>query len=413
VVVSTELSPPRPPTGLTATPAGDGAYRVAWRAAAPGSFPVRGYRVHRDGQVLGQGGETSRLVTGLQQGRTHRIEVQTVDSTGELSPKSVPLEISLDPPTPSTGTGRAFLLASTDRSFEDFQRNYMKIGRVYPTYFDCLADGTFVGRDDPRITRWAQARRIQVLARVNCQRTSTLNRILNEPVLRERWLSRIVEVARDHGYEGINIDFEAGLWTDRNALSDFVTELSARLRAEGRIVSICVSAKAHDNNKQHPRNGIFDYPVISAQVDEVLVMSWGWHWLTSPHGPISPLTWLTGVAQYTSSMPHRDRFVMGSPMYGIDWPQGSGSSNPGTALEYDQIQALIARVGATPQRDPASGELYFSYTAGGIQRNVRYMDAESLRIKHATAAAAGIPRTFLWRMGNEDQAIWNLPSVSG
>lgn len=412
VQVATVLSPPRPPTGLTASPAGDGAFRVSWHASSAGSFGLAGYRVLRDGVPLGQGRETSRVVGGLVEGEVHRVTVVTVDRRGQLSPESAPIELQRDPPAPTTGSARAFLLASTDRSFEDFQRNYRNIGRIYPTYFDCTADGRFVGADDARITRWARARRVQVMPRVNCQNTATLHRIFTEPALREAWLSKIVEVTRTHGYDGVNIDFEAGLWSDRAALSDFVAEVSRRLHAEGRIVSICVSAKQSDANKQHPRNGIFDYPVISSHVDEVLVMSWGWHWLTSTAGPISPLSWLQGVATYVTGMPHRDRFVMGTAMYGIDWPEGSGASKPGTPLEFDDMQALIARVGATPVRDPASGEMTFTYHENGVRRDVRYPDAETVRLKHAAAAAGGVTHHFLWRLGEEDQGIWALPSVT-
>lgn len=412
VQVATVLSPPRPPTGLAAESLGGGAYRVSWHPAAAGSFGLSGYRVLRDGEALGQDRGTSRVVTGLVEGEVHRVTVVTVDRRGQLSPESAPIELQLDPPAPTTGTARAFLLASTDRSFEDFQRNYMRIGRIYPTYYDCTADGRFVGNDDPRITRWARARRVLVMPRINCQNTATLHRIFTEPALREAWLSKIVEVTRTYGYDGVNIDFEAGLWSDRAALTDFVTEAVRRLRAEGRLVSICVSAKQSDTNKQHPRNGIFDYPALAGQVDEILVMSWGWHWLTSTAGEISPLSWLQGVAQYVSTMPNRDRFIMGTSMYGIDWPQGSGPSNPGTPYEYDDVLALIARVGATPTRDPSSGEMMFTYYAGGVRRDVRYLDTEAVRQKHAAITAGGVTHTFLWRLGDEDQGIWSLPSVS-
>ncbi|MCC6831327.1 MAG: hypothetical protein IT200_08270 [Thermoleophilia bacterium] len=412
VQVATVLSPPRPPTGLTAQSAGGGAYRVSWRPASAGSFGLAGYRVLRDGQPLGQDRDTSRVVTGLVEGEVHRVTVVTVDRQGQLSPESAPIELQLDPPPPTTGTARAFLLASTDRSFEDFKRNYMRVGRIYPTYFDCTADARFVGADDPRITRWARARRVLVMPRINCQNTATLHRILTEPAIREAWLSKIVEVTRTYGYDGVNIDFEAGLWTDRAALSDFVTEAVRRLRAEGRLVSICVSAKQSDTNKQHPRNGIFDYPVLAGQVDEILVMSWGWHWLTSTAGEISPLSWLQGVAQYVSTMPNRDRFVMGTSMYGIDWPEGSGTSKPGTPYEYDDMLALIARVGAAPVRDPSSGEMTFTYYDAGVRHDVRYLDTEAVRQKHAAINAGGVTHTFLWRLGDEDQGIWALPSVS-
>jgi spore germination protein YaaH len=414
VITSTGLSAPQAPTSLTATDAGGGGYQVSWRAAVAGSSPIRGYRVFRDGIVVGQGPETSRLVTGLEAGTAYRIEVQTFDSRGEASPLSAPLNLTLAPPVPTAGHGRAFLLASTDRSFEDLQANYMKIGRVYPTYYDCAPDGTFLGKDDPRITRWAQARRIQVLPRINCQRTAVQHRIFTDPVMRQRWIDQIVEVTRTNGYEGVNIDFEAGLASDRAVFSEFITLLTARMHAEGRIVSLCVSPKINDNSLTHPRSGIFDYPALSAQADEMMVMGWGVHWLTSPAGQLSPLSWIHAAATYAASMPNANRFVMGAAMYGVDWPAGSSASRPGTALEYDDMQVLIAAKGAVPQRDPGSGEMFFQYTdASGVVHDVRYLDVETIQAKHAAAAAGGIRQTFLWRLGDEDQRIWTLPSVSG
>ena len=414
VITSTGVSAPQAPTGLTATDGGGGTYTVTWRPSVAGSSPIRGYRLFRDGLVVGQGPETSRLISGLEAGTSYRLEVQAVDSRGEVSSLSAPLGLTLAPPVPTTGHGRAFLLASTDRSFQGLQAHYMQIGRVYPTYYDCAADGAFLGKDDPRITHWAQARRIQVLPRINCQRTAVLHRIFTEPALRQRWIDQIVEVTRVNGYEGVNIDFEAGLASDRAVFSDFVTQLTARMHAEGRIVSLCVSPKINDNSRTHPRSGIFDYPALSAQADELLVMAWGVHWLTSPAGQLSPLTWLQGSAAYAASMPNADRFVMGAAMYGIDWPAGSSATRPGTALEYDDMQALIAAKGAVPQRDPGSGELFFQYTdASGVVHDVRYLDMETIQAKHQAFAAGGIRQTFLWRLGDEDQRIWTLPSVSG
>ena len=411
--LTTSVRPPSAPTGLTAIATNDGAYLVSWKAAVRGTAPLVGYRVTRNGEVLGQTRGTQWKVTGLEAGKTYRIEIRSVDSLGELSAASAPLNIELDPPPPTRGHARAFLLASTDRSFEDFQINYMNIGRIYPTYFDCTAAAGFIGKDDPRITQWAQVRQVEVLPRLNCQSSAVLHRILTEPAMREWWLNKIVTLVRQNGYQGINLDFEKGLWSDRDALTGFVTELSSRLHAEGRLLSMELSSKVNDDNKQHPRSGIFDYPALGRVLDEGLIMVWGFHWTTSGPGAVSPLWWIDGVAKYAASMPNSDRFVIGTPMYATDWPPNAGTSNPAKALEYSDVTALIARTGAVPQRDAESGELFFTYQASDGRHEVWFLDVEAVRQKHAAAAARGITQNFVWRLGEEDERVWTLPSLGG
>jgi hypothetical protein len=411
VQVTTEITPPSAPAGLRAGAPAGGAVDVAWDAARPGALPVRGYRVLRDGAVLGQTAGTSWRVGGLREGEEHLVEVRTVDSRGRLSAPSAPLRVALDPPVPTTGRGRAYLLASTDRSFDTLRAVYTRIGRVYPTYHRCTADAGFAGRDDPRITAWAQARRIEVLARVDCQATEVVHRILTDPPVRARWLDQIVRVTREAGYQGVNLDLEAGPWSDRAAYTAFARELADRLHADGRLLSLAVSSKTSDASPRHPRSGMFDYPALGGIADEVLVMAWGYHWLTSGPGPIGPLGWIRDVARYAASMPHAERFVIGAGLYGIDWPAGGGPGNPGTALEHADLVALMARVGAAPRRDPDSGELVFAYTdAAGVRHDVRVLDAAAVAAKQGAAAAGGIPRAFVWRLGGEDPAIWSLPA---
>ena len=89
------------------------------------------------------------------------------------------------------------------------------------------ANGGIIGKDDPLVTRWAQMRRIVVMPRFNCQHGPTLNMILRDPALREATLTNLVGLVQQHGYDGINIDFESGYETDRDVLTSFVAELGA------------------------------------------------------------------------------------------------------------------------------------------------------------------------------------------
>jgi spore germination protein YaaH len=310
-------------------------------------------------------------------------------------------------PTPTSGTVHAFLLASTGSSFEDFKVNYRRIGTVYPTFFACdRSNGRITGTDNPEITSFAKNRQVKVLARFDCQHTATLHRILNEPALRESTIAGLLDLVARHGYDGINLDFEAGSAEDRDAYTSFVTDLATRLHTVGRKLSIDVSAKRMDDDVNHPRSALFDYPALAKAADHVFVMAWGRHWQTSGPGPIADWSWFTKVIDYVASQPNPDRWVIGAPLYGFDWPSGSGPGRPGTANEYADLIARAQRVGATPQYDPATHESHFAYTdPGGVAHEAWYLSSQGVleRLDLARSRGFGVG---VWRLGREDQSLW-------
>lgn len=341
----------------------------------------------------------------------YRFAVAAIDTQGYMSRLASPVSIRTAVPASTRGRTHAFLLASTDESFRDLQRHYRQIGALYPTYFECReGDGAVLGEEDPLITRWAQVRGMQVLPRFDCQRTATLHSILTDRGLRGKTIASLVSLVRQHGYEGINIDFEQGAATDRDALSAFVSELASRLHAIGKRITVEVSAKYQHTTTG--RSGFYDYEDLVRAADHVFVMNWGWHWATSGPGAPDDMRLSRRVADYVATMPNRSRFVLGTHLYGMDWPNGGGPSNRATALEYADVQALIARHGAQPVLDPEADAWTFTYTdGGGTSHEVWYPDAATIARRVQLARNRGLGIGF-WRLGSEDQRIWNNPMIA-
>jgi spore germination protein YaaH len=411
VTVQTGHEAPPAPGQLTATDVDEGAITLGWAPSAPPRGRVVGYRVYRDDRLVRQVQGTSYRLTNLFANTAHRLTVVAVDSLGYLSAASEPIDVTTTRPVQTDGTAHAFLLASTDASFRDLQRNYRRIGTLHPTYYDCSAQGALTGRDDPLVTGWSKARGLKVMPRFNCQREDVLHRILSDPVLRERWYAYIVDTVEANGYAGANVDFEKGLAADRDLYTQFVAELGRRLHDRGRLLSIAVSAKQREV-LNHPRSTFFDYPALSEHVDTVFVMAWGIHWTTSKPGALDDMAWLTGVVNYIKTMPNRHRFVLGSPLYGMDWAGDGGADEPADPYEYDEVIALAQRVGATPVRDAASDSMHFTYTgADGKLHQVWYGDATTIASRISMAREAGIGTGF-WRLGSEDQRVWENPLLA-
>jgi spore germination protein YaaH len=259
------------------------------------------------------------------------------------------------------------------------------------------------------VTRWAQARTVAVLPRINCQRTAVVHQILTDPATRDRWLDQLTALVADGGYDGISIDFEAGPASDRAALTAFVATLSARMHAAGKLLTIAVSPKARDS-LTHPRSGIFDYPQLSQSADWVLVMAWGLHWATSAPGAQDDAAWVRGVADYVATMPLHAKFVYGTNLYAMDWPAGGGPSHPATAYQYGDVVPRLPGLGATTQLDAAADNLHATYTdAGGIGHDVWFPDATTTGRRMRLADGDGFGGVAFWRLGQEDQRVWVDP----
>jgi spore germination protein YaaH len=304
---------------------------------------------------------------------------------------------------------QAFVLTSSPDSFVDLRAHVGAIGVIYPTYFECSVPGGAVqGAPNPAVDVYAHAQRLAELPRFNCQDGATVHRILTDPRLRARTLTRLVALASSHLYRGLNLDLENDGARDREALSSFVVVLAARLHALGKRLSVDIVGVTHEDSRIG--TGFYDDRALVAAADTVFVMAWGAHWEGSVPGPIAPLSYVAGVAGYVASLPHARRFVLGIPMYGLDWTAAGGPERPAHALQDAGVLALARSVGAAPARDPASGEMTFAYTRAGAPHRVWYMDARAIldrvRIARAHGLAAGV-----WRLGQEDQTVWTSPPL--
>jgi spore germination protein YaaH len=241
-----------------------------------------------------------------------------------------------------------------------------------------------------------------VLPRFDCQSGPTLNNLLNNPAVRAATIDGLVALIGRYGYDGINLDFESGYATDRDALTAFTAALAARLHPLGKKITLEASPKQSETFSG--RSGFFDYADLANVADHVFVMNWGYHWSLSGPGAPDDLWYASRTANYVASMAARRKFVLGAPMYGMDWSDVSGAR--ATALEYNEIKALIARVGASPVYNASADSWHFNYSEGGVGHEVWYADAATVSTRIRLAADRGIGIGF-WRLGTEDQRIWS------
>jgi spore germination protein YaaH len=397
--------PPGGTHGLTDSRLGSTSVRLAWKPAHRGDGRLQGYRVYRNGEVVGQIEATHLMVRKLFSDTAYSFYVRAVDVNGIQGHRSKVVRVRTSGPAQTSGDVSAFVLESDGASFADLQQYYTKVGTIFPTYFNCTTSGGLMGVDDPLVTGWALARGIRVEPRYNCQSMTALKAILTNQSVQQRLIVQLVSQAVAHNYGGINIDFESNDASQyRSQLTAFAGSLASSLHAEGKKLSIEVSAAYY--NQLTGRAGFYDYHALSAVADQVVVMAWGKAWATSAPGGLDPMPWFQSVLAYTDTMPKPSKFTVIMTMYGIDWPSGGGASHPGTPLEWRDVRRVMAQNHATPVWDTTADDPHFSYTASGIHHDVWYSNARTIADRLAIARKDGMGIGF-WRLGREDPDIWS------
>ena len=201
---------------------------VVAAARARRSGRLAGYRIFRDGlpvrQVRGRAGVDRDLAPATR----YRFTVAAIDTQGYMSASTAPVSVTTARP-PAVAGPRARVPARLDR--RELPRPpaplHARSGRsTRRTSTAAQSDGAITGRDDPLVTSWSQLRGILVLPRFNCQRGG---HAAPDPDGRGGALGDdrrgSSELVREHGYDGINIDFENGAAADRDALTSFVSDL--------------------------------------------------------------------------------------------------------------------------------------------------------------------------------------------
>ncbi len=228
--------------------------------------------------------------------------------------------------------------------------------------------------------------------------------ILHDPAATARHVDEIVAHAVAQRWDGVTIDYEELHGRDRDAFTEFVRALAARLHDRGKKLAVDVFAKHHDAGYDE-RNLAQDYAALGAAADEIRLMAYDFHWETSNPGPIAPIEWVRSVVEYAVSVVPRDKVTLGIPLYGYDW--SAGGAQP---ISWARASWLASEFGTGINRDQDSGAPWLTYVADGTEHTVWFEDAESVRAKVDIAQDYGIRGVFLWMYGPADPGVWSLLS---
>lgn len=271
------------------------------------------------------------------------------------------------------------------------------------SYGDLHAD--FDSESLAQVLQFAGTRRIETYALIHNMFNGSfdsriVSALLENDLARARAINQIRSTLKDWGLTGVNLDLENIPPSHRQALTDFVAELSSALHEEGLKVTMAIPAKTADD-PAHGFSGAYDYAELGKHVDQLVIMAYDQHYRTGPAGPIASIDWVEAVVKFATTQVPAGKIVLGIPNYGYDWPKSGIAS----ALTYDQTMQLAAAEGAHIRWHKEHKVPYFSYGNG---RQVWFENRYSIKYKLELANQYRLHGIALWRLGQEDPGIWNV-----
>ena len=222
--------------------------------------------------------------------------------------------------------------------------------------------------------------------------------VILDASVRRAFLDQLVKIADAHGYAGYVLDLEN---LSPRAMAGYPALLAAAraaLNPSGREAWATVAPGPDEPLK-----------ALAAAGDAAVLMAYDECWATSNAGPVAGADWLRRLLADRLAGVDPRHVVVALAAYGYDWPEGA----PGAPIGAAAAMRLAGRLKIPVQRDPASRNAHFAYSAAdGRQHQVWFVDAPAFAAGR-DAAAPWRPRGYaLWRLGLEDPALWSLPRAA-
>lgn len=232
--------------------------------------------------------------------------------------------------------------------------------------------------------------------------------VVNNPAAKENLIRQIVAALPARGFEGVDVDFEYILASDREAFVQFVTELRAAVNVLGYPVSVALAPKTSDTQPGLLYEGK-DYAALGAAADSVLLMTYEWGYTYGPPMAVAPLNKVREVVEYAVTRIPPEKIDLGIPNYGYDWPLPYERSvtHAQTIGNVEAVQLAIEN-NAQILFDEVAMSPHFSYEKEGILHEVWFEDVRSLREKFRLVEKYFLRGVGYWQIMQLFRANWVL-----
>lgn len=292
---------------------------------------------------------------------------------------------------------------TANKGLEDALETAYNINVISPTWFS-LSDnaGNFTSIASSNYVTLAHERGIQVWGLVeDITNDVDTYEILANSDNRTHLINGLVSAANQFDLDGLNIDFEGIRGKDGPHFVQFIRELSIRCREEGLILSV-------DNYPPNQGNVYYDYAEQGVFADYVILMGYDEHWKgCGDPGSTASQPFVEQSMDNLLSMVDSSKVINALPFYTRLWKTTSEGTTD-SAIVMTAVDDVVSKYGMTVDYDEATGLSYARSEKDGAVYQMWIEDYASMEKKLIAVQDRGLAGVAAWRLGYEDQEIWEL-----
>ena len=331
------------------------------------------------------------------------------------------------------GPRAAFYVSWDAASFSSLREYARQIDRLYPEwlhvttpdghlqsideqtgkYFDVVENNTVHVVDD-KVMPFLKSEGIamEVYPMVNNSDGADwvdISAFLNDPDARARFRNQIDGFLATDKYRGLMVDFEEFPREGQPGFNALLNELSADLHAKG--LKLYVSVQPHNED--------FNYSVISAAADGVVVMDYDEHFPGGDPGPVASQDWFVKNLKTAEKLIPKQKIICAIGNYGYDWVQRDKDGELPAGMKDTNASVQDAWLTARDSEEDVDfdGDALNPHVSYMDEHNVRhdiwFLDAVTALNEMRAAQTVGIQTFALWRLGSEDRSLWKVWDVPG
>lgn len=221
---------------------------------------------------------------------------------------------------------------------------------------------------------------------------------LNSTATRRKIINGVVELLNKYDLRGINIDFEHTKIEDRDMITQFVRELTARVHLNDVLVSVDVTPQISTNVEEEP----YDRKELAKTADFIMLMAYDQHWASSPEaGSVAEYRWVEGNLNNLFRQIPMDKLVLCIPLYTRIWTDQGGEVSSKTAT-MEEVKRFVAERQLSPEwLDDAK-----QYYVESGNKKIWIEDLESVSKKVSLVNKYNLVGVASWRKGFESEEVW-------
>lgn len=236
------------------------------------------------------------------------------------------------------------------------------------------------------------------------------SKVVTDMNIREKFIEKVVNYAVNNNFDGVNIDFEYMNKEDKNEFSEFVRELSAKLRRNNITVSVDVTIPGGSDKYSL----CYDRTALGKAVDYVMLMAYDQYgsWSQTP-GPNASISWVESNIETMLGYEgvSKEKLILCVPFYSRYWKVDSetGVKKGYNTLTMKSANAYLEKYKNNAVWSEDDGQYYIEYTEKGATTKIWVDNEEALKEKIKLIEKYDLAGVAAWEWGLEDgNEVWNL-----